>query len=42
LVWNEAAGECRAAIVYPDTAPEVGTLKQADFVLPTNYQPGSP
>jgi branched-chain amino acid transport system substrate-binding protein len=42
LVWNEAAGECRAVIVYPDTAPGVDTLKQADFVLPTDYQPGSP
>jgi len=42
LVWDEDVGECRAVIVYPDTAPGVGTLKQADFVLPTGYQPGSP
>jgi branched-chain amino acid transport system substrate-binding protein len=42
LVWNENVGECRAVIVYPDTAPGVGTLKQADFVLPADYQPGSP
>jgi branched-chain amino acid transport system substrate-binding protein len=42
LVWNEAVGECRSVIVYPATAPSVGTLKQADFVLPTGYEPGSP
>lgn len=41
LIWNEAAGECRSQIVYPATAPGVATLKQADFVLPENYQPGS-
>ena len=42
LVWNEGVGECRPVIVYPETAPGVGTLKQADFVLPQNYQPGNP
>jgi len=42
LVWNEDVGECRSVIVYPDTAPGVGTLKQADFVLPAGYQSGSP
>jgi branched-chain amino acid transport system substrate-binding protein len=42
LVWNEAAGECRAAIVYPDTAPGIDPLKQADFALPEGYEPGSP
>jgi branched-chain amino acid transport system substrate-binding protein len=42
LVWNEDANECRSVIVYPATAPGVGTLKQADFVLPTMYEPGSP
>jgi len=42
LVWNENVGECRSVIVYPATAPGVPTLKQADFVLPTGYQPGSP
>ena len=42
LVLNATIGECRSLIVYPATAPGVGTLKQADFVLPTDYQPGSP
>ncbi|MCW4044990.1 MAG: ABC transporter substrate-binding protein [Candidatus Bathyarchaeota archaeon] len=41
LVWNATLGECRSVIVYPETAPVVGTLKQADFVLPEGYQPGS-
>ncbi|MEM2108282.1 MAG: hypothetical protein QXL10_03245, partial [Candidatus Bathyarchaeia archaeon] len=40
LVWNESVGECRSVIVYPATAPGVGKLKQADFVLPVMYQPG--
>jgi branched-chain amino acid transport system substrate-binding protein len=42
LVWNEDVQECRSQIVYPATAPGVGTLKQADFVLPEDYKPGSP
>jgi branched-chain amino acid transport system substrate-binding protein len=42
LVWNETVGECRSVIVYPATAPGVDELKQADFVLPTGYEPGSP
>jgi hypothetical protein len=42
LIWNTDANECRSVIVYPATAEGVGTLKQADFVLPTMYEPGSP
>jgi branched-chain amino acid transport system substrate-binding protein len=42
LVWNEDVEECRSVIVYPATAPGVGELKQADFVLPEGYEPGSP
>ena len=42
LIWNTGANECRSVIVYPATAEGVGTLKQADFVLPTMYEPGSP
>jgi branched-chain amino acid transport system substrate-binding protein len=41
LTWNEDVGECRSQIVYPTTAPGVDTLKQADFVLPEDYAPGS-
>jgi branched-chain amino acid transport system substrate-binding protein len=42
LVWNEAAGECRATIVYPEVAPGIDPFKQSDFVLPEGYTPGSP
>jgi len=42
LIWNEDVKECRSVIVYPASAEGVGTLKQADFVLPTAYEPGSP
>ncbi|TRO48175.1 hypothetical protein E2P60_01500 [Candidatus Bathyarchaeota archaeon] len=42
LIWNEDVSECRSVIVYPASAEGVGTLKQADFVLPTVYEPGSP
>ncbi|TRO49702.1 hypothetical protein E2P63_08025 [Candidatus Bathyarchaeota archaeon] len=42
LIWNNDVNECRSVIVYPATAAGVGTLKQADFVLPTAYEPGSP
>jgi len=42
LIWNTDADECRSVIVYPATAEGVGTLKQADFVLPELYEPGSP
>jgi branched-chain amino acid transport system substrate-binding protein len=42
LVWNTDANECRSVIVYPASAEGVGTLKQADFVLPAMYEPGSP
>jgi branched-chain amino acid transport system substrate-binding protein len=41
LVWNEDVQECRSQIVYPATAEGVGTLKQTDFVLPEDYEPGS-
>jgi branched-chain amino acid transport system substrate-binding protein len=42
LIWNTDVDECRSVIVYPATAEGVGTLKQADFVLPELYEPGSP
>jgi branched-chain amino acid transport system substrate-binding protein len=41
LIYDETIGECRPKVIWPDTAPGVGTIKQADFVLPPNYQPGS-
>jgi len=42
FIWDESIGEVRPKIVYPETVPGVGTLKQADFVFPDGYQPGSP
>ena len=42
LYYDEALGECRPKIIWPATAPVVGDIKQADFVLPDNYEPGSP
>jgi hypothetical protein len=31
----------RPVIVWPESVQGVGTIKQADFVLPDGYQPGS-
>jgi len=42
LFWDEKAGECRPKVVWPETAPVVGKIKQADFVLPEGYKPGIP
>ncbi len=42
FTYNATLQEARPQIVYPATVPGIGTLKQADFVLPTGYQPGSP
>jgi branched-chain amino acid transport system substrate-binding protein len=42
LIYDTDVSECRSVIVYPASAEGVGTLKQADFVLPTAYEPGSP
>jgi branched-chain amino acid transport system substrate-binding protein len=41
LIYDETVGECRPKVIWPTTAPGVGTIKQADFVLPENYEPGS-
>jgi branched-chain amino acid transport system substrate-binding protein len=42
LIYDETLGEARPVVIWPETAPIVGTIKQADFVLPDNYEPGSP
>jgi len=42
LFYDEAIGECRPLVIWPTTAPGVGTIKQTEFVLPENYEPGSP
>jgi branched-chain amino acid transport system substrate-binding protein len=41
LFYNEEIGEPRPQVIWPETAPGVGTIKQTDFVLPDNYEPGS-
>jgi branched-chain amino acid transport system substrate-binding protein len=41
LFYDETVGECRPKVIWPATAPVVGTIKQTDFVLPENYEPGS-
>jgi branched-chain amino acid transport system substrate-binding protein len=42
LVWNSDAAELKPFVVYPDTMPGIGSFKQRDFVLPEQYEPGSP
>ncbi len=42
LIYDNAIGEARPVVIWPESAPIVGTIKQADFVFPENYEPGSP
>ncbi len=42
LFYNATLEECRPMLIWPETAPIVGKIKQTDFVLPDNYEPGSP
>jgi branched-chain amino acid transport system substrate-binding protein len=42
LVWNSAETALKPLVVYPSTMPGISSFKQADFVLPDNYEPGSP
>lgn len=42
LFWDEDEDECRPLVVWPETVPVVGKIKQTDFVLPPDYEPGSP
>jgi branched-chain amino acid transport system substrate-binding protein len=42
LFYDESVGECRPRVIWPETAPIVGNIKQTDFVLSDNYEPGSP
>ena len=41
LKWASSGGDCKPVIVWPATVPKVGTIKQAEFVLPASYQNGS-
>ena len=40
LYWNATTNQLKSQIVWPASAPGVSNLKQADFTLPTGYQPG--
>ena len=40
--WDQTANQLKSQIVWPQSAPGIGTLKQADFKLPTGYQAGHP
>ena len=42
LFYDATVGECRPQVIWPEKAPIVGNIKQTDFVLPDNYEPGSP
>jgi branched-chain amino acid transport system substrate-binding protein len=42
LFYDDTLEECRPLVIWPETAPIVGTIKQTEFVLPDNYEPGSP
>jgi hypothetical protein len=41
LVWNTEVNDLQAKIVWPESVPGVGTIKQKEFTLPEGYQPGS-
>ena len=42
LQWNATLNQCTPAIVWPASVPEVGTIQQAQFVLPAGYPVASP
>jgi len=42
LFYDETLDECRPMVIWPESAPIVDDIKQTDFVLPENYEPGSP
>jgi branched-chain amino acid transport system substrate-binding protein len=42
LFYDESLGECRPLVVWPETAPVVDSIKQTNFVLPNDYEPGNP
>jgi branched-chain amino acid transport system substrate-binding protein len=43
LYWDSTANALKSRIVWPATAPGIsGAFKQADFALPTGYEPAVP
>jgi branched-chain amino acid transport system substrate-binding protein len=41
LKWNSQTSKLESQIIWPASVPGISDFKQADFVLPTGYQPGS-
>jgi len=42
LIWNADSDELKPFVVYPDSMPGISSFKQREFVLPEDYEPGSP
>jgi branched-chain amino acid transport system substrate-binding protein len=42
LIWNQISGELKPKVIYPETMPGITSFKQADFALPSDYEPGNP
>jgi branched-chain amino acid transport system substrate-binding protein len=41
LKWNSTTNQLESHIIWPASMPGISNFKQADFVLPPGYQPGS-
>jgi branched-chain amino acid transport system substrate-binding protein len=41
LKWNNQTNKLESHIIWPASVPGISNFKQADFTLPTGYQPGS-
>jgi branched-chain amino acid transport system substrate-binding protein len=41
LKWNNSTGKLESQIIWPASMPGISNFKQADFQLPSGYQPGS-
>jgi branched-chain amino acid transport system substrate-binding protein len=41
LKWNSQTSKLESQIIWPASVPGISNFKQADFTLPTGYQPGS-
>ena len=41
LKWNSQTNKLESHIIWPASVPGISNFKQANFTLPTGYQPGS-
>lgn len=41
LKWNSQTNKLESQIIWPASVPGISNFKQANFTLPTGYQPGS-